>query len=102
VIPFSVLVLQILLNIVATGFISFTKVVVTSKIQQDSRDKKQHSSETPKDGQPTNEDCALKWCGVSIQIGSFLGAILFFLIVDVGMRSSVDNFFSSCQSYPQW
>ena len=78
--------LQILLSIATTAGISYTKVCLTTKIQ--------------KQNQGEGENCALKWCGVSIQVGSLLGVLVFFPIVQASHNAA--HFLDFCKHYQQW
>ena len=78
--------LQILLSIATTSCVAYTKVCLTTKIQ--------------KLNQGDGESCALKWCGVSIQVGSLLGVFTFFPIVLASNNSA--HFGAFCRQYQQW
>ena len=82
----NALLLQILLSIATNACIAYTKVCLTTKIQ--------------KQNQGEGESCALKWCGVSIQVGSLLGAFMFFPIVQTSENPA--HFPAFCKQYQQW
>ena len=71
-----------------SGVVSYSKVCLTAKVQRDNAGEK--------------EEHVLKWCGFCIQIGSFCGALLLFLIVIQGMSSNVTSFECSCSQFEQW